>query len=149
MLSSSHSFFPNDGQVVPSFSVHQVPEWTPPCRNLTMIELFLTNLKVFFFGTSYKCHSKWDEGPQPNKTRHFASFPLDPKRKWHPKHAKINPTEFSSRLQLTIDLSFTGFFWPLKKKIVTWLVCAQPPPCFSFARHLVGKIVIHCKFAQH
>ena len=30
-----------------------------------------------------------------------------------------------------------------------YLVGAQPPPCCSFARHLVGKIVIHCSFAHH
>ena len=30
-----------------------------------------------------------------------------------------------------------------------WLVGAQPPPCCSFARHLVGKMVIHCSFAHH
>ena len=30
-----------------------------------------------------------------------------------------------------------------------YLVGAQPSPCCSFARHLVGKIVIHCAFAHH
>ena len=29
------------------------------------------------------------------------------------------------------------------------LVGAQPPPCCSFARHLVGKMVIRCSFARH
>ncbi len=29
------------------------------------------------------------------------------------------------------------------------LIVAQPPPCCSFARHLVGKMVIHCSFAHH
>ena len=31
----------------------------------------------------------------------------------------------------------------------TTLVVAQPSPCCSFARHLVGKMVIHCSFAHH
>ena len=31
----------------------------------------------------------------------------------------------------------------------SWLVGAQPQPCCSFARHLVGKMVIHCSFAHH
>ena len=29
------------------------------------------------------------------------------------------------------------------------LAGAQPSPCCSFARHLVGKMVIHCSFAHH
>ena len=35
------------------------------------------------------------------------------------------------------------------KWMVGILVGAQPPPCCSFARHLVGKMVIHCSFAHH
>ena len=31
----------------------------------------------------------------------------------------------------------------------SYLVGAQPPPSCSFARHLVGKMVIHCSFARH
>ncbi len=29
------------------------------------------------------------------------------------------------------------------------LAGAQPPPNCSFARHLIGKMVIHCSFAHH
>ena len=42
---------------------------------------------------------------------------------------------------------------PFQKRAIVWfhvkLVGAQPPPCCSFARHLVGKMVIHCSFAHH
>ena len=30
-----------------------------------------------------------------------------------------------------------------------YLVGAQPPPCCSFARHLVGKMAIFFSFAHH
>ena len=33
------------------------------------------------------------------------------------------------------------------KQISGW--CEPPPPCCSFARHLVGKMVIRCSFARH
>ena len=38
-----------------------------------------------------------------------------------------------------------GYISSVMRDII-WLVGAQPPPCCSFARHLVGKIVIHCPF---
>ena len=38
---------------------------------------------------------------------------------------------------------------PYISPIYPYLVGAQPPPCCSFARHLVGKMVIHCSFAHH
>ena len=33
-------------------------------------------------------------------------------------------------------------------EILYYLVGAQPPPSCSFARHLVGKMAIHCSFAH-
>ena len=39
----------------------------------------------------------------------------------------------------------------LHPRSLTWnlLVGAQPSPCCSFARHLVGNTIIHCSFAHH
>ena len=37
----------------------------------------------------------------------------------------------------------------LKPYRIGKLVGAQPSPCCSFARHLVGKMDIHCSFAHH
>ena len=36
----------------------------------------------------------------------------------------------------------------IKMHHLSSLVGAQPPPYCSFARHLVGKMVIHCSFAH-
>ena len=52
-----------------------------------------------------------------------------------------------------LDVSGTGFGDRINDRINgifrTYLVGAQPPPCCSFARHLVGKMDIHCSFAHH
>ena len=49
----------------------------------------------------------------------------------------------------------TAYFYPLGPTsnylatYLCYLVGAQPPPCCSFTRHLVGKMANLCSFAHH
>ena len=54
----------------------------------------------------------------------------------------------SPNIYINPDLKCSVLKTPTKNK-EELLVGAQPPTNCSFARHLVGKMVIHCSFAHH
>ena len=83
----------------------------------------------------------------------FAFFDFPQNRSFHDPRIAL-ASEFLLICEVCIrgDLSTSVHARKLTERNLEWMVFClvlNPPPNCSFARHLIGKMVIHCSFAHH